>query len=373
MRKLAALAGLVIGVAAVVVAFVAGGTLPLDSAPVAAAPWSRYKANQIGPCLRSAVDKYPGLSFAAGRGGQVDLGGGAGWRDIARGEASTAHTRYRLYGLSEPVTAAALFRLCEEGRLSLDQPVGELVPGLSRALAAITVRQVASHLSGIRGYHRGESLDLGRTRCNNVEEALRPFINDPLMADPGAEFIHSAFNYVLLSRVIERAAGIPFTEYVKLAVLQPAGMKETGFQGGTVGGVPLSVFYERAIFGRVQVARPVDNSCKCGAGALISTPTDMVAFGLALLDGKLLSRSSMAMMLKPAAGGSDSDTGHGIGWELRRDSSGRLYASREGAGIGARGAIVLYPRERVVAVVLGNLNGDGLLDEAEGLADLVMK
>jgi serine beta-lactamase-like protein LACTB len=373
MKRISVVAGLFIGVAAVLVAFVAGGTLSLEKATVAAARWSRYTSEQMTPCLRSAVDKYPGLSFAAGRGERVVLGGGAGWKDIVRGEASTAHTRYRLYDLSEPVTAAALLRLCDEGRLSLDRPVGDLVPGLPRALAAVTVRQVACHISGIRDYHRGEGLDLSRTHCNNVEEALRPFINDPLLADPGTEYIDSAFNYVLLSRVIERAAGIPFTEYVQLAVLQPAGMKETGFQGMHGGRAPLTVFYERAMFGRVQVARPVDNSCKCGAGALISTPTDMVSFALALVDGKLLSRLSASLMFQPAGGSSGPSVGHGFGWELGRDSSGRLYASRQSAGIGARGALVLYPKERVAAVVLANLEGDGVLDEAKALAELVMK
>jgi serine beta-lactamase-like protein LACTB, mitochondrial len=315
------------------------------------------QARQLLAPLRG---RYPGISVAVGVDGRLAWSEALGYADIARRIRTAPKTQFRAYSVAKPLTGTALLRLRQDGMIDLDAPVGRYVTGLPTALAAVTVRQLAGHLSGLRDYRRGEWLPLSSRPCATPQEALGAFVHDALINAPGEAYSYSSFNYVLLSAVIEAVSGQPFAAYVRQTVLEPAGMSATMFGDVRETGSPVSTFYEPTWLGRVRVARFVDNSCKFGAGDLVTTAPDLVRFGNALLAGRLLNAANVELAFSAMQTTAGEETGYGIGWGVGADSGGTRYMSHSGGAIGGRAALLLYPDAHVVVAILANIEGDRL-------------
>ncbi|MDB4632276.1 serine hydrolase [bacterium] len=165
---------------------------------------------------------------------------GYGYADVAKREHATPESRYRIASISKPITATAIFRLIESGKLSLDDKIFELLEGytppdddaeIDKRLADITVRHCLQH-SG--GWDRGTSFDamfrsvdfaktLDVPPPAGQDEIIRNMLAQPLDFDPGTRQAYSNFGYCLLGRVIAKLSGVDYETYVKQQVLAPAG------------------------------------------------------------------------------------------------------------------------------------------------------
>lgn len=318
--------------------------------------------------LADVLELYPGSTVAVALDDQIVWSAGFGYANARRQIPVTPQTQFRVDRVTEALTATALLRLAEEGKLDLDAPVQRYVPAFPEKAYPITPRQLAAHLAGIPAFlpeRRNQS-----RHCTQPEEALRSFAALPLSRIPGSRFLHSEPGYVLLSAVVANACGQDFLSCLTEKVLRPAGMTSTVLDDPRSPAPRLSRPYERGWFGMLADAPAVDNTCKFGAGGLVSTAEDLARFGLALLRGELLRRESTAILFAPQKTSSGESTGYGLGWQVGVDAGGRRRLVQSGRTVGGRSVLVLVPEARLAVAVLANVNGEHLDDHALKIADL---
>jgi CubicO group peptidase (beta-lactamase class C family) len=264
------------------------------------------------------------------------------------------------------ITTTTMMKLVESGLMDLDAPVDRYVRPFPNPGNAITVRRLAGHLAGIRHYRGDEAL--WTRRCSTPEEAVTVFRGDELLHAPGTEYLYSSWGYALLSSAIENAAELPFARAVDSLSLQPAGTRGIELEAMLKSAGTMVTPYEPD-GDTVRIARPVDNSCKWGAGAFVATSGDMARFASALLAGRIVSKQSLETILKPMQTNDGTSTDYGMGIGATKDSTGRRRAVHTGSAIGGRAALYMLPDEGVVVVLLSNVEGDRLSGSAASIAD----
>lgn len=325
---------------------------------------------EVEAVLVRLAGEFPGVGFAIGTDGGIRWAGGIGWSDVDSRRPVLGDTRFRIYSTIKPLTATAAFALAEEGRLDLDAPVAGLLPDLPAEPGSVTPRQLAGHLAGIRDYRDGEWMRVSRTRCDDIDDALEIFADDPLAHTPGERYAYTTFGYVLLSAAVAAAAERPFAEVLEAEVFGPAGAAGLAPEPPAPDST-IATPYEPARLGGVRVARDVDNSCRFGAGGFVGSATDLARFGLAFLDGRIVGSDAREEMLTSMRNAAGDSTGYGFGWGVGRSDQGRRVAAHSGSAIGGRAALYLLPDDGIVVALAANLEGESLVDEAARIAELV--
>lgn len=260
---------------------------------------SDKKQEQIEQITQSMLESFPGVSIAIGRDSTILWSGAMGYSEINRHKAEPT-TKFRVYSISKLWTSAAAALLAEQGKLDLNAEVQKYVPDFPRKKYAITPLQLAYHSSGIRHY-KGDLEVYSQQHCRSVEEALQIFKDDSLLFEPGSQKLYSSWGYVLLSAVIEGAAGKSYTEVMN-EIFKSADMESTMHYPENPG-EDIAHSYERNEGGNYQVVSNADPSCKWGAGGFISTASDIVRFNLTLLQGKIVSSDFVKLLISPDSNG----------------------------------------------------------------------
>lgn len=303
--------------------------------------------------------KVPGLVVAVWHNGEPLLQKGYGFTDLQQRKApDPAQTRFRIASISKPIAATALLRMVDEGLIELDASLYDYVPWFPRKSYDFTIRQLAGHTAGIRGY-RG--MEYGLNKDMSIREGLEVFQNDSLLFKPGTSFHYNSFGWVLLSLAMEEASGIPFSDYVATKVLSPLGMHATipEIKGNDPGG--LATFYSSSAKGFRQ-APPVNNEYKLAGGGYLSTASDIALFGQAYLDGGIANQTLVAEFLQSQIIKGE-PTWYGLGWEVSLDAANRPYYGHTGNSIGAFSKFMVYPESRMIFVILVNCGGPRIEEE----------
>lgn len=367
-RTRSLLPALLIAACALPPAVEAQAPAPAAPAPAVAAPHAEA-IHGARAFLRDSIAAkgIPGLSVAVAVDGEVVWSEGFGYADVENRVPVTPLTRFRVASVSKPITAAAMARLVEEGRLDLDAPVQRYVPSFPRKPEGeVTSRLVAGHLAGIRHYlTRSESVDEGRKHYPTVTEGLAIFRDDPLLHPPGTKYVYSSYGWNLLSAVVEGAAGEPFLAYMRESVFRPLGMRHTvaEHQDSIIEG--RADFYVRGEDDRLLNAPWVDNSYKWAGGGFLSNAEDLARFGSAHLEPGFLRAETLELLFAPQRTAAGEETGYGIGWFTRTDDEGRRMVYHSGGAVGGNAYLLLYPEEGVVVAMLTNTN-DRLVGSGSG-------
>jgi serine beta-lactamase-like protein LACTB, mitochondrial len=299
------------------------------------------------------VLRAPGASICVIHDGRVLWSAGIGMADLEQNVPVTPTTKFRIGSVSKSLTAVALGKLYESGKLDWDAPVQRYVSGFPVKTWPITVRQVAGHLAGIRHYLPGEFEN--QKHYPTVTEGLTIFADDTLLFEPGTQYRYSTYGYNLLSVVIEGASGESYLSYMRRQVFEPAGMIHTAAEE------PDSIipmrgrYYTRAdSTGPVINAPFVDNSYKWAGGGFLSTAEDLARFGQRLLEGRLLQPETLDLLWTPMQTSDGEPTGYGIGWTAETDSLGRRRVRHSGGSVGGTAHLIIYPDEKLVVAVLVN-------------------
>ena len=296
----------------------------------------------------------PGMSVAVGIGGEIVWSEGFGYADVENRTPVWEETKFRIGSVSKPLTAAALGLLYEQGRLDLDAPVQRYVPSFPEKRWPITVRQVAGHLAGIRHYRGEESLSA--RRYATVLEGLEIFQNDSLLFEPGERFSYSSYGWNLLSAVVEGASGEDFLAYMQDNVFGPLGMVHT-VADHTDSIIPQRTrFYERGEDRRILNAPFVDNSYKWAGGGFISTPEDLVRFGMAHLGDDFLARETVEALWASQRANDGSETGYGIGWTTGMTGGMSRYVAHGGGSVGGTTFLLVLPERQAAVAMVGNMS-----------------
>lgn len=288
----------------------------------------------------------PGGALGIARAGKIVYTQGFGWANREQGERVRAESRFRLASVSKPLTAAAVLRLCEQGKLSLEEAV---LPRLKLQpfngtlgdprWQKITVRQLLSHTAGWDKKRSGDALfrspdicrDLGLPGPADGEATVRWMLGRPLDFDPGTAYAYCNFGYCLLGRLIEAVTGQSYGSVVQKLVLGPVGASRIDLgqslksQADEVryyareGGSPPQVFPQSAARSWAYGAFSLE--ANDANGGWIASVGDLLQFITALDEGSarpLLQRSSLdATYARPPGGGLGKGVHYGLGWLVR--------------------------------------------------------
>ncbi|HYE85365.1 MAG TPA: serine hydrolase domain-containing protein [Vicinamibacterales bacterium] len=331
------------------------------SAPVE--PHWAFAAGEAGRMARTLVveDNLPGVSVAVGVDGRLVWAGGFGWADIEARRPVTPDTLFRIGTVSKSLTAAAVGLLRQRGQLDLDAPVQRYVPAFPQKEAPITTRQAMAHIAGLR-HHRGEDEYMPQTHCDNLAEALALFADDDLKFTPGTDWRYSTYGWILVSAVVESAAGRPFEEFMATDVFAPLGMRATVPDPARQPMPQRTQFYWprawRDTSHGLEHPTEVDYSCFTGAGYYLSTPSDLVRFAMAMDGHALLDAETTALLQTPVTLPSGKTTGYGLGWFVERAPFGdgeTLLIHHPGIAVGGMTVLRRYPEHGIVVAVTTNV------------------
>ena len=290
---------------------------------VAAAPAGRYsgaveKARTLARALL-VQENLPGLSVAVAIDGGIVWAEGFGFANVERRIPVTPRTRFRTGSVSKTLTAAAVALLHDRGRIALDAPVQTYVPSYPEKQWTITTRQLLGDVAGVHR-PRGDSNDnLAYGHCTSLDEAVKVFAGEPLSFEPGTKYRFSTYGWVLLSAVVEDASGAPFPTFMRREVFQPLGMDRTGLEGADDDADTVSFYFPRTLMRSslgLESGPGADYSCFAGAGAFLSTPSDLVRLGSAMLKPGLLTAETIRLFQTPLQLESGGSTGFALGWTV---------------------------------------------------------
>ncbi|WP_369056467.1 serine hydrolase domain-containing protein [Kineococcus terrestris] len=233
--------------------------------------------------------------------------------------------RVRAGSNTKTFVAVLLLQLAAEGRLDLDGPVDEHLPGVLRGASgdgrAVTVRQVLQHTAGLPNYtaHFGTTdWTLLRDRYYEPRELLDLVRDVPATAAPGERWEYSNTGYVVAGLIAQRVAGLPLAELVRARITEPLGLRATFFphpgEQGYRGPHPRAHHRDSSALPWQDVTL-LDPSWGWAAGALVTTPSELNAFTLALLRGDLLPPAQLEQLRAtvPSPGDPWPGTRYGLG------------------------------------------------------------
>lgn len=313
-----------------------------------------------------------GLSIALVDSEKIVWTQGFGMADVAAGTRADADTLYETGSLSKLFTATAVMQQVENGRLQLDRPIDEAIPGFSirprfAGAGPITLRNLLTHHSGLpTGMWQG---GFAAAPASLAEQVARLANEYPVHA-PDQVSAYSNIGFTVLGRAVEVSSGLDFATYMDQRVLAPLGMTSSAFR-------PATGLAHRMAKGYGSLASaddpPVWLDRDVAAGGLRSSVKDMSQFVMAMLnDGK----RNGAALLRPASIGEmwrrqnagvalDFDTRIGLAWVLDElpttDGRSVRIVWHDGATSYQRAHLALLPDYGLGVVVLANTDG------AEGL------
>jgi serine beta-lactamase-like protein LACTB len=341
---------------------------PLLEVPsqTAVAPASGYEValDSARAAARDLVraGKLPGVSVAVGRGSKLVWAEAFGWADLSSDVLATSRTLYPVGSISKSFTATAAGLLWERGRLDFDVPIQKYLPDFPEKRWPITTGQLMGHIAGVvRSGGMAEALR--RAHCDNARAAAADVVEDTLLFEPGTEWRYSNYGYQLVGAVVEAAAAEPYLEFMDREVFTPAGMEQTVPDLGNE--AEEAVKYDRAAFGTLRRSQDIDMSCPMAAGGFLSTPTELVRFGFAMLNRTILDSATVNLFWTPQRLKSGAPTTYGYGWSIRNGSLGgkdegsnTRIISHGGSVLGGQASLLILPDLDLVVAVMMNGSGD---------------
>ena len=275
-----------------------------------------------------AAQEIPGAVLIVGHDGRVVYRKAYGSRAIEpQREAMTLDTVFDCASLTKVVaTTTAIMQLWEQGKFRMNDPVAKYLPEFGQnGKQDITIRQLLVHYSGL-----GPDLDLTK-EWEGKETAYRMAFEAPPERAPGAAFVYSDINFVVLGALVERLSGEPLDEYSAKHIFGPLSMKETRF-GPPSSGEP-RIAPTRIAPTRVAPTEDDENhrllrgvvhdptarrmGGVAGDAGMFSTADDLAIFAQALLDGGrgVLTPATIAKMTAPQQPVNGTAL-RGFGWDI---------------------------------------------------------
>ncbi len=262
--------------------------------------------------------QIPGAVLIIGHDGQVVYRKAYGSRALEpRREPMTVDTVFDCASLTKViVTTTAIMQLWEQGKFHMSDPVAKYLPEFAQnGKQDITIRQLLIHYSGL-----GPDLDLTKP-WEGKETAYRMAFEASPERSPGAAFVYSDINFVVLGALVERLSGESLDEYAAKHIFAPLGMKETRF-------VPPHSWEPRIapteddenhhlLRGVVHDPTARRMGGVAGNSGVFSTADDLAIFAQALLDGgrNILSPATVAKMTAPQQPVNGTAV-RGFGWDI---------------------------------------------------------
>jgi CubicO group peptidase (beta-lactamase class C family) len=298
--------------------------------------------------------RVPGLYAAVCRRGEQLWGEGVGRADLASGRPPGADDQFLIASNTKTFIAVMVMQLRDEGRLTLDDLLGDHVPEVSHPL---TIRQCLAHVSGMAREPLGDVWET--LEQPNAKELRRDFDDVERILRPHERWHYSNVVYAMLGQLVEELDGRPWTESLRVRLLDPLEMRRTtnGFDEPSKG--PHATGYYVAPYDDVPRIEPVmDLKAMAPCGGLASTAHDLARWSAFVADppAELLSPDTMEEMCQPQILlNSQFWTGAmGLGFFLMRSPTGRTWVGHTGGMPGHITGVFTHRESGTGGIVLMN-------------------
>lgn len=222
-----------------------------------------------------------------------------GYADAEKNLKASASTKYRIGSISKTFTAAIVMQLVEEGKLALDTRLTEFYSEMPNA-DKITTEQLLRHRSGLFNFTNAPAYLTWMESPKTQEELIRIFVENGTVFEPDEKFEYSNTNYVLLSFIIEKIDKKPFAEVLEERIAKRLQLADT-YLGGRIG-AKSNEAKSYTMSADWTLATETDMSIPLGAGAIVSTPSDLNKFFNALFNNQVITKESLAQMTRMVDG-----------------------------------------------------------------------
>lgn len=326
------------------------------------------KAAKIEEVL-SLAHKYRQFNGTAlvAENGKVIYRNGFGMANMEWGIRNAPDTKFRLGSITKQFTAMLTLQLVEQGKIKLDGKVSDYLPDYRQDIGQkVTVHHLLTHTSGIPSYtgQPGFFENVSRNPFK-VTDFVKKHASGELEFEPGSKFSYNNSGYFLLGAIIERITGKSYEQALKDNILDPLGMKNTGYDHHDTLLQKRAAGYRKTADGYAN-APYLDMSIPYAAGSMYSTVEDLYLWDQALYMDKLLSVQSKEVMYKPFL------QDYAYGWVVRNASYKQndvpVEVIAHGGGINGFSTVIeRYPKQRNLIVILDNTGQNvGRLSEIIG-------
>ena len=293
--------------------------------------------------LLAEKDKAMG-SIAVMDNGKIVFARAIGYREVSPGKVpSDTETKYRIGSITKMFTSAMLFQLIEEGRLQLSQTLDKFFPEVPNA-GKITIGNMMNHRSGIHNFTNDPQYRVYMTQRKTRDEMLGIITAMKPDFESGEKYQYSNSNYVLLGYIVEDLRKMPYSEALQKYICKKAGLTQTYV--GSKASITNNESYSFMYTGGWDRQPETDMSIPQGAGAIVSTPSDLVRFISALFDGKLVKPASLDQMKTIT---------DGMGFGIQKFPYENKTVYGHGGGIDGFSSILVYiPEDRLAVAYCSN-------------------
>jgi CubicO group peptidase (beta-lactamase class C family) len=277
-----------------------------------------------------------------------------GLADIAKNRPMRTDTIFWIASMTKPITATAVMMMQEEGKLSVEDPVGKYLPELANLKTAdgkaakVTLRHLLTHTSGM-----AEATEEEERAATKLADLIPAYASKPVQFEPGSKWQYCQSGINTLARIVEVVSGKSFSEFLDERIFGPLGMKDTTFYP-TAEQMSRIVKAYAKVDGKLEEApvfilggKPITSQDRYPAanGGLFSTATDYARFCQMILNGgtldgkRYLKAESVKLMTSVQSGdlktGFTDGNGWGLGWCIVRRPqgvTGMLSAGTHGHG-----------------------------------------
>jgi CubicO group peptidase (beta-lactamase class C family) len=352
----------------------ATATLAIALAAAPAAPVRSQadpKFEQVAALVTQKMAEHgvPGVAFGIVKNGQAAVRG-LGVTNLDNPQPVTPDTIFALASISKTVTTTAMMRLVEQGKVDLNAPVTQYLPGFKvqdeAATRDVKIWHLLTHTPGWEGQVTSE--DRGaQTLAHFVDTTMRDL---PKLAEPGEVWSYNNAGFNVAGRVIEVLSGQSIHNAFRTLVFEPLGLTRAFTRIEDLVTYPFAVAH-RGAPGQITVARPLSRSVSVAAGGVSMSLNDVLSYAKFHLgdgtgrDGKpVLSRGSLEQMRTPRIRKNSTEEDMGLGWHLRR--VGGVTTAAHGGTLGHILLLELVPQRNLALAILTNhANGWRLIQDVE--------
>jgi D-alanyl-D-alanine carboxypeptidase len=267
---------------------------------------------------------------------------------------ATPEMPYSVGSVSKQFTAALILMLAEDGKMTLNDPVGKYLPKLTRA-DEVTVLQLLSMTAGYQDFWPEDYVMTSLMMPTTAQHILDLWGSKPLDFEPGTQWQYSNTNYVIAGRIAEIAGGQPLVTQLRARIFDPLQMN--GVLDQDASHLPATAptgYYQHAL-GPLRPAPLEGSGWMFAAGELAMSPHDLALWDVSMMNRTLLKPASYDAMFTEGKLKSGKGTGYGLGVQVsQRDGERVISHSGEVSGFVSQNTI--YPDSKAAVAVLTNID-----------------
>lgn len=337
---------------------------------------SQITESNVDSIVQLAVDsvRFSGASILVAKGERVIHSKGYGYAHQGFKVPASPATRYIVTGPHLMVLAAVTMKFMEQGKLNADDRIRMHLPELPSGYDSILVRHLLTSTSGIPDYHYlGDRYEAAIGLPKTYDEVLARFIDLPLVQKPGAKFDWSISNFMILSMILEKISGKTFTELAD-DILRDLKLTSTGFVDGKLSVDELAPGYKYSIETKRFIPEFASVMNYDPSLRLYSTTGDMFAIWRAMINGRLITKESFALMTsveEAKKNNSRFGSGSHFGYlTMLSTLDGKSLIHLIGALRGYSSSFKYVPADDITIIVLCNT---AVAQEAEAIMDRILR